>query len=445
MSAEGGGQRWHRASRRRLGVLRRWRWSATSLRLEPEPSTTVPSSGSIRDPQSVPRRITRRQPARPGCLVGTGQRAAPPRSASSTPRPVRCSSRLSSSTEASPAPRSRGATRCSRCRRSPTSPPRLRRGNRYSGRDGAWRRGSGQPDSGVGHRDGRRGGRDRSAIRRDIAGVRRTTFQLRRTITLPPMTVSHLRDVGDGTVITAGSKGSTASTSTPETSSGGAKGWRCAPTSPSSPHGQVLLRQHLRPARGARPRKRGWCFAGSTPRTATPGRCGRQWRNASWSASAPTSPSSSRWRLDGSGPITRVVAPGYDPVEFSPNGERLIVNHGEFGEDFANSVVDVKTGDIVRNLGDYQRPGLDRRRHRRRSRLQQQRTGRDSLTSTSPPVKSCLRRSRLRSGTGTGRGRCPAKSSSSSEPRTRTGRPCARSTRHSAVRTTDLGRCASTR
>ena len=34
-----------------------------------------------------------------------------------------------------------------------------------------------------------------------------TTFQLRRTITVPPMTVSHLRDVGDGTVITAGSEG----------------------------------------------------------------------------------------------------------------------------------------------------------------------------------------------------------------------------------------------
>jgi hypothetical protein len=55
-----------------------------------------------------------------------------------------------------------------------------------------------------------------------------------------------------------------------------------------------------------------------------------------------------RWRLDGSGPITRVVAPGYDPVGLSPDGERLIVGRGQSNPD-DNRVVDVQSGAIVRD------------------------------------------------------------------------------------------------
>jgi class 3 adenylate cyclase/WD40 repeat protein/tRNA A-37 threonylcarbamoyl transferase component Bud32 len=58
----------------------------------------------------------------------------------------------------------------------------------------------------------------------------------------------------------------------------------------------------------------------------------------------------SRWRLDGSGPITRLVAPGYDPKAFSPDGRSLAVERGLFGVDYVSRVVDPTTGDLVRDL-----------------------------------------------------------------------------------------------
>jgi class 3 adenylate cyclase/WD40 repeat protein len=59
----------------------------------------------------------------------------------------------------------------------------------------------------------------------------------------------------------------------------------------------------------------------------------------------------SRWRLDGTGPITSVVAPGFDPVAFSPNADLLAVNRGEAAlGDYAAQVVDVETGDVVADL-----------------------------------------------------------------------------------------------
>ncbi len=36
-----------------------------------------------------------------------------------------------------------------------------------------------------------------------------------------------------------------------------------------------------------------------------------------------------RWRLDGTGPITRLVAHGFDPVAFDASGQLLIVDRGE--------------------------------------------------------------------------------------------------------------------
>ena len=66
-----------------------------------------------------------------------------------------------------------------------------------------------------------------------------------------------------------------------------------------------------------------------------------------------------RWRLDGSGPITRVVATDWSPDHLSPDGTRLVVRRTEqvgieqSELDFENKVIDVATGEDVADL-----PGL---------------------------------------------------------------------------------------
>ena len=55
-----------------------------------------------------------------------------------------------------------------------------------------------------------------------------------------------------------------------------------------------------------------------------------------------------RWRLDGSGPITHLIAPGYDAWQFSPDGDRLIVNSEGTTPD--DRVVDVASGELVATL-----------------------------------------------------------------------------------------------
>ena len=88
------------------------------------------------------------------------------------------------------------------------------------------------------------------------------TFELRRTITLRSKTVGFIRDVGDGTVITAGSEGlSTRRCRDRRSVVAAQRTGRCAELRCHQRTRQVLLRQPLRPARGARPRKR----AGTAP------------------------------------------------------------------------------------------------------------------------------------------------------------------------------------
>lgn len=65
------------------------------------------------------------------------------------------------------------------------------------------------------------------------------------------------------------------------------------------------------------------------------------------------------WRLDGSGPITRVVATDWSPSHLSPDGTRLVVRRTELvgveqsALDFESKVIDVATGEDVADL-----PGL---------------------------------------------------------------------------------------
>jgi len=59
----------------------------------------------------------------------------------------------------------------------------------------------------------------------------------------------------------------------------------------------------------------------------------------------------SRWRLDGSGPITHLVAPGFSGGTFNPAGDLLVVERGDY---FAGTssvlVIDAATGNGVRSL-----------------------------------------------------------------------------------------------
>jgi WD40 repeat protein len=58
----------------------------------------------------------------------------------------------------------------------------------------------------------------------------------------------------------------------------------------------------------------------------------------------------SRWRLDGSGPITQLVAPGYSPVSYDPTGTRLIVERTTSAGEQSSRVIDARTGELVLDL-----------------------------------------------------------------------------------------------
>ena len=68
----------------------------------------------------------------------------------------------------------------------------------------------------------------------------------------------------------------------------------------------------------------------------------------------------SRWRLDGTGPITRLIAPGFDPDVFDVTGARLIVTRGDTVEEGEARVVDVESGELVADLsGVYGNSWMD--------------------------------------------------------------------------------------
>ena len=69
-----------------------------------------------------------------------------------------------------------------------------------------------------------------------------------------------------------------------------------------------------------------------------------------------------RWRLDGSGPVTRIGPTGWGTYWLSPNGERAIIAHTDiegrehFEEVMKLKVVDVATGQDMISLGTVQQP-----------------------------------------------------------------------------------------
>ena len=58
-----------------------------------------------------------------------------------------------------------------------------------------------------------------------------------------------------------------------------------------------------------------------------------------------------RWRLDGSGPITHLVAPGWDVDSgFSPAGDRMLVGPDITDDDAEKRVIEVDSGAVVASL-----------------------------------------------------------------------------------------------
>jgi class 3 adenylate cyclase/WD40 repeat protein len=176
------------------------------------------------------------------------------------------------------------------------------------------------------------------------------TFEPRRTLILPPGTSSRLRDVGDGTIIAAGPRGlERIDVAT------GAVRWEHRGQDLCSELTVIAARHTFYCGRYFGRVEERDLVSGSVLRrlgghngasgTLWPARGGREL--VSFSTDDPLV---ERWRLDGSGPITSVVAPGYTPVQFSPRSRRLIVDRGEFGANLASEVVDVESGDVLRNL-----------------------------------------------------------------------------------------------
>jgi WD40 repeat protein len=182
------------------------------------------------------------------------------------------------------------------------------------------------------------------------------TFELQRTISLRPDTVSTLRAVGDGTMVTTGRAGLAR-----VHLADGTVDWQLA---------EVDTCQHLAVVadRGTfycgdgfgglveRDLETGFAVRGLDAQNGNTGelwpiRGGTELVSFGWNE-----PVVSRWRLDGSGPITHLVAPGYRPVDFDPTGARLLVEQGTRPEDHTSRVVDAGTGELVLDLGGLVAP-----------------------------------------------------------------------------------------
>ncbi|MDF2732893.1 MAG: hypothetical protein K0S92_1526, partial [Desertimonas sp.] len=187
------------------------------------------------------------------------------------------------------------------------------------------------------------------------------TFELRRTITLPPDTLTSLRPLDDGTLLTAGRggvarvdlNGGSALWFHPQGISAigdGASGATCANVAVVERLGTFycgnaygrLAEHDLRSGHAIR------------VLDAQNGNSGRLWpaRDGTELVSfGDTEPVVSRWRLDGTGPITHVIAPGFRAWSFNPAGDLVLVERGAFGgDDYESNVVVVESGDVRHEL-----------------------------------------------------------------------------------------------
>jgi len=173
------------------------------------------------------------------------------------------------------------------------------------------------------------------------------TIAVRRTLTLAPETLSTLWPLADGSVVTSGRKGFT------RVNLGtGKAAWteteldRCVNLVVFEQRGVLFCgdpygRLDERDLR-----------TGAVTRTldAQNGNSGSLWSAADGIelvSFGNNEPVVSRWRLDGSGPITRAIAPGWRPYNFNHTGDLLLIERGGvFDGDYEVGVIDSENGTV---------------------------------------------------------------------------------------------------
>ena len=114
----------------------------------------------------------------------------------------------------------------------------------------------------------------------------------------------------------------------------------------------------------ARPGDRGACCAASTPRTATPARCGPPATAPSSSASAPSSRSSPAGDSTAQDRSPASSPRGGGRYAFNHTSDRLLIETGHVLDgDYAAQVIDAESGDVVARPDGLIVPGWNERRH----------------------------------------------------------------------------------
>jgi DNA-binding SARP family transcriptional activator/WD40 repeat protein/tRNA A-37 threonylcarbamoyl transferase component Bud32 len=186
------------------------------------------------------------------------------------------------------------------------------------------------------------------------------TFEIRRTISVAADMLTSLRPLGDGTVLTAGRAG----VARVDLANGSVPRQRDQGFATTGDSASASTCAHL-----AVVEQRGTFYCGNAYGrlaehdldTLYPirvldtqnGNIGSLWpaRDGTELVSfGDNEPVVSRWRLDGSGPITHLVGPGYRVWRFSPNGDRLLVERGGEFDGTDPQVLEVESGNIVRTL-----------------------------------------------------------------------------------------------
>jgi WD40 repeat protein len=174
------------------------------------------------------------------------------------------------------------------------------------------------------------------------------TIDLRRTLAVAPNTLSAIRPVGDGTAVTTGRYGfGLVDLAT------GANVWQrsgqetCVNVTVAEQRGVFYCGGPY-----GRLEERDLATAAVLRRLdAQNGNTGSLWTAGDGTelvSFGTFEPVVSRWRLDGSGPITRVVAPGWRPLAFNHTGDRLLIEYGQvLDSDYASRVIDVESGEVV--------------------------------------------------------------------------------------------------
>ena len=233
------------------------------------------------------------------------------------------------------------------------------------------------------------------------------TFELRRTIALAPDTLASIRPLDDGTLLTAGRRGVTRV----DPGDGrvlwqhdqgladigdGASGATCVNLAVVEQQGTFYcanaygrLAEHD-------------LSSGYAIRVldAQNGNSGSLWPAGDGTelvSFGDNEPVVSRWRLDGSGPITHLVAPGFRGMVVQPTRRPPARRAGRGARRRPRrQVIDVASGDVVRTPRRADQRRLARRRHRGRGAHQRRRPGRDR---PHRPPERRPRRRRVRSST----------------------------------------------